>query len=90
MAHYYDELLKLCGFEDEEIEEERPRIEKAFERLGIGPEDMETADQWVRQNHDVTLVGVRKLLGAWLKELIDVVLAKDEGKKVVYFGFPEG
>ena len=88
MAEYYDELLKLCGFEDNEINEERLRIEKAFERLGIGPEDMDTADQWVRHNHDVTLRGVRKLLGAWLKELIDVVLAKDEGKKVVYFGFP--
>jgi len=88
MADYYDELLKLCGFEDREIEEERPRIEKAFERLGIGPEDMETADSWVRQNHDVTLKGVSKLLGAWLKELIDVVLARDEGKKIVYYGFP--
>jgi hypothetical protein len=88
MADYYDDLLKLCGFEDEETKEERLRIEKTFERLGIGPEDMETADQWVRQNHDVTLKGVRKLLGAWFKELIDVVLAKDEGKKIVYFGFP--
>jgi len=88
MADYYDELFKLCGFEDEEIEEERARIEKALERLGIGPEDMETADSWVRQNHDVTLKGVRKLLGAWLKELIDLVLAKDDGKKIVYFGFP--
>jgi len=88
MAAYYDELLRLCGFEQEEIDEERPRVEKAFERLGIGPEDMDTADHWVRQNHDVTLRGVRKLLGAWLKELIDVVVAKDEGKKVVYFGFP--
>jgi len=88
MADYYDELFKLCGFEDEEIEEERARIEKTFERLGIGPEDMETADSWVRQNHDVTLTGVRKLLGAWLKELIDLVLARDDGKKIVYFGFP--
>jgi hypothetical protein len=88
MAAYYDDLLRLCGFEDKEIEEERPRIEKTFDRLGIGPADMETANSWVRQNHDVTLTGVRKLLGAWLKELIDVVLAKDEGKKVVYFGFP--
>lgn len=88
MADYYDDLLKLCGFEEEEIDAERPRIEKSFERLGIGPDDMEEADGWVRQNHDVTLTGVRKLLGAWLKELIDVVLAKDEGKKVVYFGFP--
>jgi len=88
MTQYYDDLLTLCGFEAAEIEEERPRIEKAFERLGIGPQDMETSQQWVRQNHDVTLTGVRKLLGAWLKELIDVVLAKDEGKKIVYFGFP--
>jgi hypothetical protein len=88
MANYYDGLLRLCGFEDEDIEEERPRVEASFERLGIGPEDMETAESWVSQNHDVSLQGVRKLLGAWLKELIDLVLAKDEGKKVVYFGFP--
>jgi len=88
MADYYDELLKLCGFEEVEIEDERPRIEKTFERLAIGPADIPTAESWVRQNHDVTLKGVRRLLGAWLKELIDLVLAKDEGKKIVYFGFP--
>ena len=88
MAEYYDELLRLCGFDDAEIEKEKPRIEKVFGRLGIGPEDMEPAQSWVRQNHDVELVGVRKLLGAWLKELLDLVLAKDEGKKVVYYGFP--
>ncbi len=49
---------------------------------------MDMADGWVRQNHDVSLVGVRKLLGAWLKELIDLVLAREEGKKIVYYGFP--
>jgi len=88
MGNYYDELFKLCGFEDEEIEKERSRIEASFERLGIGPEDTERADSWVRQNHDVSLEGVRKLLGAWLKELIDLVLSRDDGKKIVYFGFP--
>jgi len=88
MGNYYDELFKLCGFEDEEIAVERPRIEASFERLGIGPEDTERADSWVRQNHDVSLEGVRKLLGAWLKELIDLVLSRDDGKKIVYFGFP--
>ena len=88
MADYYDELLKLCGFEIEEINKERTRIEKAFQKLEIGPADMKTAERWVKQNHDIELKGVRKLLGAWLKELIDLVLAKDEGKKVVYYGFP--
>jgi hypothetical protein len=88
MGNYYDKLFRLCGFEYKEIEKERPRIEASLEKLGISPGDMETADSWVRQNHDVSLKGVRKLLGAWLKELIDLVLAREEGKKIVYFGFP--
>ncbi|MDY6850718.1 MAG: 2-hydroxyacyl-CoA dehydratase family protein [Thermodesulfobacteriota bacterium] len=88
MSAYYDGLLDLCGFEPGEIEAERPRIEKAFARLRIGPDDMETAEKTIRLNHDVTLRGVRKLLGAWLLELMDLVLAKDDGKKVFYFGYP--
>jgi hypothetical protein len=88
MANYYDGLLELCGFEQGEIDEERPRIEETFKRLGIGPDDMEAADSWVRQNHEISLMGVRKLLGAWIKEMIDAVLARDEGKKPVYYGFP--
>jgi hypothetical protein len=88
MAHYYDELLKLCGFEDEQIDEERHRIEKAFQKLELGPEDMERADGWVRENHQIELAGVRGLLRLWLLELIDLVLARDEGKKIVYFGYP--
>jgi len=88
MANYYDELLKLCGFEDEEIKKEKPRIDKVFQKLELGPEDMKTAERWVRQNHDIELLGVRKLLRAWLLELLDMVLAKEEGKKLVYYGFP--
>ena len=88
MANYYDELLKLCGFEVEEINQQRPKIEKAFQKLELGPQDMKPAESWVRQNHDVGLTGVRKLLRAWLMELIDLVWAKDDGKKVVYYGFP--
>lgn len=88
MAFFYDALLELCGFEPEEIDKERPRIEKAFQKLELAPDDIESAGKWVTQNHDVGLQGVRKLLGLWLKELIDLVLAKDEGKKLVYYGFP--
>jgi len=88
MAEYYDTLLELCGFEDGEIDSERPRIEKVFQRLELGPADMERAESWTRQNHDVELLGVRKILRLWLKELIDLVLAREEGKKLVYYGFP--
>jgi len=88
MANYYDELLRLCGFGDDEIEKQQPRIDSVFQRLELGPEDMKTAEGWVRENHDVALNGVRKLLRAWLLELIDLVLAREEGKKLVYYGFP--
>ena len=88
MANYYDELLKLCGFEDDDIKREKPRIDQAFQRLELGPEDMKTAERWVNQNHDAELLGVRKLLRAWLLELFDMVLARDEGRKIVYYGFP--
>ena len=84
MAKYYDELLKLCGFEEEEIGQERPRIEEIFRRLELGSADMKSAESWVRQNHDVELVGVRKMLRLWLKELFDLVLARDEEKKIEY------
>jgi hypothetical protein len=88
MGNYYDKLFGLCGFESAEIEEERSRIEATFEKLTIGPEDMDQAETRVRQYHDVSLEGVRKLLGAWLKELIDLVLARKRGKKLSIMGFP--
>jgi benzoyl-CoA reductase/2-hydroxyglutaryl-CoA dehydratase subunit BcrC/BadD/HgdB len=88
MADYYNELFELCGFEVEEIDKERLRIERALQKLRLTHQDVEKAEGWVRENHDVELMGVRKLLGIWLKELIDLILAKDEGRKVVYYGFP--
>ncbi|MCK4787573.1 MAG: 2-hydroxyacyl-CoA dehydratase [Desulfobacteraceae bacterium] len=88
MADYYDGLLKICGFEDDEIEKERPRIQKVFHKIGLGPEDMNRVENRVINQHEVGLVGVRKLLRAWLLELLDLVLAREEGKRVIYYGYP--
>lgn len=84
----YDELLKLCGFEAEEIERERARLDKAFRILDLGPADMKQAENRVRYYFDIELEGVRKLLGIWIKQLVDLVLAREEGKKIVYVSFP--
>jgi len=82
------ELLTLCGFEPDEIEQQRHRIETTFERLNLGAEDMVQAVSRINTNFDIELLGVRKALGVWLKELFDLVLARDEGKKLIYFGYP--
>jgi hypothetical protein len=85
---YYDELLNLCAFDESEIATQRPRIEKTFNKLDLGPQDMERAVARIRENFDIELMGMRRVLGIWLKELFDVVLAREEGKKIIYFGYP--
>jgi benzoyl-CoA reductase/2-hydroxyglutaryl-CoA dehydratase subunit BcrC/BadD/HgdB len=84
----YDALLKLCGFDQEEISTGRTRIKKALQRLQLTPEDIKVAERWLPENHDLSLVGVRKILRILLNELFDMVLARDEGKKLLFYGFP--
>ncbi len=88
MSKYYDDLLLLCGYEPEEIEEERNRLEEVFRRIGLGPKDFIVGEERVRSHYQIDMIGVRKLLGAYLKELTDIVMAADEGRKCVYFGYP--
>ncbi len=88
MTAYYDELFEICGFQHKELEKERARIEKVFEKINIGPDDMNRITNRVNEQLDIQLLGVRKLLRAWLLELLDLMLAKEEGKKVVYYGYP--
>jgi hypothetical protein len=84
----YTDLLKICGYEDGELEKERPRIDKAFDILGIGREDISRAETRVYENFDVSLEGVRKLLHIWMNELVTLPLCRDEYKKVIYGDWP--
>jgi len=84
----YSDFLKLCGYEPEEIEKERPRIDRAFEIMEIGPDDIKRAEGRLRKYVWVESLGMRKILGIWLKDMVDLVLAKEEGKKTVYTSYP--
>jgi hypothetical protein len=87
----YEELFRMCGFEANEIEKEKPRIEKALAKLELGPRDIESALDTIPKNFDISLKGVRSVLRIWLEELLNLMLAKEEGKKLIYGtapGFP--
>jgi benzoyl-CoA reductase/2-hydroxyglutaryl-CoA dehydratase subunit BcrC/BadD/HgdB len=84
----YSGLLELCGFEPDEIERERPRIDRAFEIWQITAEDINRAEDRIKRFFDLELTGMRKFRGICLKEFIDLTLAKEEGKKIVYSSFP--
>jgi benzoyl-CoA reductase/2-hydroxyglutaryl-CoA dehydratase subunit BcrC/BadD/HgdB len=78
-----DELLLLCGYEAAELEKELPRVKKAFGRLGIAAGDIVRGKERVRTYFDIELTGVRRLLGMFIRELVNIVLARDEGRSTI-------
>ncbi|MEW6616515.1 MAG: 2-hydroxyacyl-CoA dehydratase family protein [Thermodesulfobacteriota bacterium] len=84
----YTDFLKLCGYEDDELKKEMPRIEKAFDKLGIGKEDIVRAEERVQENFDTSLKGIVKSLRVWMEELVSLALCRDEYKKVIYSDWP--
>ena len=84
----YSEFLRLCGFDQEEIEKEQPRIEKAFQIWGITAEDAKRAEERIKKYFDLELTGMTKIRRLWIKEFVDMTLAKIEGKKVIYSSLP--
>ncbi len=80
------ELLSLCGYESSEMESELVRVRKAFSRLGVTDEDVERGKGRLRTYYDIDLKGVRKLLGLFVRELVRITLAPDEGRTKVIHG----
>jgi benzoyl-CoA reductase/2-hydroxyglutaryl-CoA dehydratase subunit BcrC/BadD/HgdB len=81
------ELLTLCGFKAPEIESQLPRVEKTFNRLGITAGDIERGKQRLHKYYDVELEGVRKAFRLCVLELVNSVLAREEGKTKIINGF---
>jgi benzoyl-CoA reductase/2-hydroxyglutaryl-CoA dehydratase subunit BcrC/BadD/HgdB len=81
------ELLKLCGFADSEIEVELPRVQAVLNRFGVTGEDIERGKQRLSKYFDLELPGVRQAIGLCMKELVNMVLAREDGKQKVICGF---
>ena len=80
-------LLEYCGFETSEIESELPRVQKAFAKLGITTEDIEQGKKRLVKYYDMELMGLRKIFRLCLKELVNSLLLKEEGKQKIIYGF---
>jgi benzoyl-CoA reductase/2-hydroxyglutaryl-CoA dehydratase subunit BcrC/BadD/HgdB len=81
------ELLKICGFADSEIEVQLPRVAATLSRFGITTADIERGKQRLNRYYDLELPGVRQAVGLCIKDLTNMVLARDEGKQKVIYGF---
>lgn len=82
------DFLRLTGFEEDEISRYLPEWRKAAERLGLTEEDIRFAtEKRIPAHFQIELQGVRKALGCYVKEAIDLTRAneyKEKGVKIVY------
>ncbi|MBN1628786.1 MAG: 2-hydroxyacyl-CoA dehydratase [Thermoleophilia bacterium] len=77
------EFLELCGFDERASAEQLPRVEKAFAKLGISGQDLERGRSRLDTYFGMELLGVRKIMGVFLKDLVDVTLLRDEGREKI-------
>lgn len=86
------ELLKLAGFEGDEVEEFLPGWLKAVDMVGFSDEDIRIAkDEYIPKNWDIQYRGIRKLIGAYFRELVEITKTsqyKAEGKPIIYGVLP--
>jgi benzoyl-CoA reductase/2-hydroxyglutaryl-CoA dehydratase subunit BcrC/BadD/HgdB len=84
----YKDFLELVGFEENEIPLVLPDWRMAAEKLGLTIQDVEFAThEWIPTYWDINLNGTRKLIGAYIREAIDLCKAteyKKNGVKIVY------
>jgi benzoyl-CoA reductase/2-hydroxyglutaryl-CoA dehydratase subunit BcrC/BadD/HgdB len=84
----YEDFLRLTGFEEGEMSEYLPAWHKASEKLGLTKDDIKFAtEKQVPTYFAIELEGIRKLLGSFIKEVIDLTKAneyKERGVKIVY------
>jgi benzoyl-CoA reductase/2-hydroxyglutaryl-CoA dehydratase subunit BcrC/BadD/HgdB len=79
------ELLRLCGFDEGERQAQLPRMQQAFARLGLTEDDVATAKERLHLYYDMELSGVRSMMGVLLKDMVDIMLLRDEGaRKVIH------
>ena len=82
------EMLELAGFEGEELEAFMPRWLEMRNALKLTDEKVAYAvDYYIPTNWDVKYRGVRKVIGAYIREAAEVChtpVYKAEGVKIVY------
>jgi benzoyl-CoA reductase/2-hydroxyglutaryl-CoA dehydratase subunit BcrC/BadD/HgdB len=92
MNTIYEEFLELVAIEGKERQKILPEWIKAAERIGLSEDDVRFATrEWIPNIAEIQYLGVRKCLGALVREGIDHTKLpeyKAMGKKIVYGVLP--
>ena len=84
----YSRFLEMCGFDPREISKEKDRIEETFKILQIGEKEIAAAEKRIEHLYSIELPCVGKMLKVWIKELIALIMAREEKERIVYAIMP--
>lgn len=88
----FEEFLRLLEFSDEEMTRSLPMWRNACKILGLTEEDVRfAAHERLPQYWDMTLRGVRKCIGIYIRELIEITRLPEyeaRGVKILYCNMP--
>jgi len=88
----YKDFLKLISFSDDEIEALLPDWFFVSKSIGLEEKDIKFAvNEWIPKYWDLSLQGVRLCMGAYIRELIDIIKIPEyqsKGVKTVYGMLP--
>jgi benzoyl-CoA reductase/2-hydroxyglutaryl-CoA dehydratase subunit BcrC/BadD/HgdB len=92
MNTIYEEFLELVAIDGKERQKILPEWIEASKRIGLTEEDVRfSTREWIPNHMEVQYLGVRKILGALIREGIDHTKLpeyKAMGKKIVYGVLP--
>jgi DNA polymerase/3'-5' exonuclease PolX len=72
----YEDFLRLAGFDENEMGHYLPEWRQASEKLGLTEEDVRFAtEEQIPAYFHTELEGIRKAIGANIKEIIDLTKA---------------
>lgn len=88
VKNVYEDFLRLAGFEEDEMSKYLPEWRKASEKIRLSEEDIKySVEKWIPTYFDLSLEGIRKSIGSYIKEIIELTKAseyKEKGVKIVY------
>ena len=83
------EFMELCAYKSEEMEVERPRLEKVFKKIDINDEDLIRGKERLLKYYQCdTLKSMRMIIGEFIRQTADMVLADEEGKYKIWVELP--
>lgn len=92
MGDIYRQYLAAFEFSEEEVQESVPFWRNVCGLLNVSEEDVRySLEKWIPQYWDISLKGVRKCIGAYIRELIQFSRLsefKERGERIIYCNLP--